>query len=46
MFAYWLYMFGSLIALGGFLTPHGAANFGWIAYSPLSDAMHSPGVGR
>ena len=32
-FAYWLYLFGSLIAVGGFLTPQGAAAFGWFAYS-------------
>jgi cytochrome c oxidase subunit 1 len=44
-FAYWLYLFGSLIAVGGFLTPDGAADFGWFAYSPLSDAIHSPGIG-
>ncbi|WP_030679538.1 cytochrome c oxidase subunit I [Streptomyces sp. NRRL B-1347] len=45
MFAYWLYLFGSLIAVGGFLTPNGAADFGWFAYSPLSDAVRSPGIG-
>ena len=45
MFAYWLYLFGSSIAVCGFLTPNGAADFGWFAYSPLSDAVHSPGVG-
>ncbi len=45
MFAYWLYLFGSLIAVGGFLTPDGAADFGWFAYTPLSDAIHSPGIG-
>ena len=45
MLAYWLYLFGSLIACGGFLTPGGAASFGWFAYAPLSDAIHSPGVG-
>ncbi|MBS2966269.1 cytochrome c oxidase subunit I [Actinocrinis puniceicyclus] len=44
-FAYWLYLFGSLIAVSGFLTPQGAADFGWFAYSPLSSAVHSPGVG-
>jgi cytochrome c oxidase subunit 1 len=44
-FAYWLYAFGSAIALGGFLTPTGAADFGWFAYSPLTNAQHSPGVG-
>ncbi|MYS54651.1 cytochrome ubiquinol oxidase subunit I, partial [Streptomyces sp. SID6013] len=45
MFAYWLYLFGSLIAVAGFLTPNGAADFGWFAYSPLSNAEHSPGIG-
>jgi cytochrome c oxidase subunit 1 len=45
MFAYWLYLFGSLIAVSGFLTPGGSASFGWFAYAPLSDALHSPGVG-
>ena len=45
MFSYWLYLFGSLIACAGFLTPDGAASFGWFAYVPLSDAVHSPGVG-
>ncbi len=45
MFAYWLYLFGSLIAVAGFLTPNGAADFGWFAYSPLSDAVRSPGIG-
>ncbi|WP_233580608.1 aa3-type cytochrome oxidase subunit I [Streptomyces triticirhizae] len=45
MLAYWLYLFGGLIAVGGFFTPNGAASFGWFAYSPLSDAIRSPGVG-
>jgi cytochrome c oxidase subunit I len=27
-FSYWLYLFGSLIATSGFLTPEGAADFG------------------
>ncbi|WP_412747033.1 cytochrome c oxidase subunit I [Krasilnikovia sp. MM14-A1004] len=44
-FAYWLYLFGGLLALGGFITPGGAADFGWTAYAPLSDGMNSPGVG-
>ena len=35
-FAYWAYSFGSLIAVAGFLTPQGAASFGWFAYAPLS----------
>ncbi|WP_099907874.1 cytochrome c oxidase subunit I [Streptomyces sp. TLI_171] len=44
-FAYWLYLFGSLIAVAGFCTPQGAADFGWFAYAPLNDAVHSPGIG-
>ncbi|PRY17468.1 cytochrome c oxidase subunit I [Kineococcus rhizosphaerae] len=45
MFAYWLFLFGGLIAASGFLTPGGAASFGWFAYAPLSDVVHSPGLG-
>ncbi|GAA4906267.1 cytochrome c oxidase subunit 1 [Stackebrandtia albiflava] len=44
-FAYWLYLFGSSLAVAGFLTPGGAADFGWFAYQPLSDVVNSPGVG-
>ncbi|MDG3008882.1 cytochrome c oxidase subunit I [Rhodococcus sp. D2-41] len=43
--AYWLFLFGGLTVLGGFITPGGAADFGWTAYTPLSDALHSPGSG-
>ena len=42
---FWLFVFGSTIAIAGFITPGGAADFGWTAYTPLSDAIHSPGVG-
>jgi len=45
MFSYWLYLFGGLIAAAGFLTPGGAASFGWFAYVPLSDGVNSPGIG-
>ncbi|MDP9845261.1 cytochrome c oxidase subunit I [Streptosporangium lutulentum] len=45
MVSYWLFTFGSLIALSGFLTPGGAASFGWTAYTPLSNAITSPGLG-
>ena len=31
--------------LGGFFTADGAANFGWFAYTPLSDGVRSPGLG-
>ncbi|MFI7607721.1 cytochrome c oxidase subunit I [Micromonospora sp. NPDC049366] len=44
-FAYWLYLFGGTMVVAGFAVPGGAADFGWFAYSPLSDVEHSPGVG-
>ncbi|OBH21308.1 aa3-type cytochrome oxidase subunit I [Mycolicibacter sinensis] len=44
-FAYWLFLFGGLIVVAGFLTPGGAADFGWTAYAPLSGLAHSPGAG-
>jgi cytochrome c oxidase subunit 1 len=45
MFSYWMYLFGGLIVCAGFLSPEGAASFGWFAYAPLSDSINSPGVG-
>ena len=45
MFALWLTGFGSVIAVSGFLTPQGAASFGWTAYAPLSDTTFTPGLG-
>ena len=44
-FSYWLYFFGAIISTSGFFTPNGAAAFGWTAYTPLSLAENSPGVG-
>ncbi|WP_166864102.1 MULTISPECIES: cytochrome c oxidase subunit I [unclassified Salinibacterium] len=43
--AYWMFSFGSLIAVAGFLTPQGAAGFGWTAYAPLTSTTFSPGLG-
>ncbi len=43
--AYWLYLFGGLMACAGFLVPEGAASFGWFAYTPLSNATYSPSLG-
>jgi cytochrome c oxidase subunit 1 len=43
--AYWLYLFGGSLTVAGFLTPGGAADFGWTGYTPLSAAAHSPGAG-
>jgi len=45
MISYWLYLFGGLIVMLGFLTPGGAAGFGWFAYAPLSNVINSPNVG-
>ena len=45
MFAYWLYVLGGLVAALGFLTPQGAASFGWFMYVPLSNSVYSPGLG-
>ena len=45
LLGYYLYLVGSLIVVAGFLTPDGAASFGWFAYAPLSNAVNSPTVG-
>ncbi|MCT1638808.1 cytochrome c oxidase subunit I [Dietzia cinnamea] len=42
---FWLFLSGGIILLTGFITPGGAASFGWTMYAPLSDKIHSPGVG-
>jgi len=43
--SYWLYLGGGLVMVSGFLTSKGAANFGWFAYAPLNEAIHSPSAG-
>ena len=43
--SYWLFLFGGLIVMSGFLTTGGAAAAGWTAYPPLSGATFSPGAG-
>src|SRR5690606_22041337 len=40
MVSYWLFLFGGLIAVSGFFTPGGAAEFGWFGYTPLSSAAY------
>jgi cytochrome c oxidase subunit I len=45
LFSYYLFLFGGLILLISFITPGGAAAFGWYAYSPLTSSLYSPGVG-
>ncbi|GAB2954462.1 cytochrome c oxidase subunit I [Micromonospora polyrhachis] len=44
-FAYWLYLLGGSLVLSSLVTPNGAADFGWTAYTPLSRADHTPGIG-
>ena len=44
-FSYWLFLFGGLTVVSGALTPQGAPDFGWTAYTPLSNMQHSPNVG-
>ncbi|MDR7330474.1 aa3-type cytochrome oxidase subunit I [Corynebacterium guangdongense] len=44
-FGFWITLFGGLVILGGFLTPGGAADFGWTMYQPLADNTHTPGIG-
>ncbi|MER6948603.1 cytochrome c oxidase subunit I [Nonomuraea sp. NPDC000554] len=43
--AYWLFLFGGLMVLAGFVSPGGAADFGWFGYTPLSTATYSPSIG-
>jgi len=43
--SYWLYLGGGTTMVLGFLTVGGAADFGWVAYAPLSNAVNSPGAG-
>ena len=45
LLGYYMFLFGGLIVVSGFLTPDGAASFGWFAYAPLSIAVNSPTVG-
>src|SRR4051812_4959347 len=45
MFAYWLYLFGGMMAGAAYFTPTGPASFGWFAYTPLSSSAYSPGIG-
>jgi len=44
-FTYWVFLFGGLIVLGGFLTDAGPASFGWFAYAPLNERVFTPSTG-
>jgi cytochrome c oxidase subunit 1 len=43
---FWLFLFGGLTMVAGFLTADGPAAFGWTAYAPLSEAIRSPAIGH
>ncbi|MBV6507407.1 MAG: putative cytochrome c oxidase subunit 1 [Acidimicrobiales bacterium] len=45
LLSYWIYLGGGLSMVFGFVTADGAADFGWFAYTPLSDSVRSPGLG-
>jgi cytochrome c oxidase subunit 1 len=45
MFSYWLFLMGGLIVFLSFVTPGGAASFGWTAYAPLNSMVRSPSIG-
>lgn len=44
-FGFWITQVGIAAMLCGFLTPSGAADFGWTMYTPLSTELYTPGVG-
>ncbi|MGA1082175.1 MAG: cbb3-type cytochrome c oxidase subunit I, partial [Candidatus Nanopelagicales bacterium] len=45
LLGFYMFLFGGIIVVSGFLTPDGAASFGWFAYTPLSNAENSPTLG-
>lgn len=46
LLGYWMYLFGSLLLLWGFVTPDGGASAGWWGYTPLSNSIYTPGFGE
>jgi cytochrome c oxidase subunit 1 len=45
LFGFWIYLCGGLTMFSGFLTNNGAGDDSWTATVPLSDSIHTPGVG-
>jgi len=43
--SYWIFLFGGIVVMSGFLTSTGAAADGWTAYVPLSDGPYTQGPG-
>ncbi|MDH2425047.1 cytochrome c oxidase subunit I [Sphaerisporangium sp. TRM90804] len=46
MLSYWLFLFGGLMVLSGYVTADGPGDFGWTAYTTLSTGTYSPGIGK
>jgi cytochrome c oxidase subunit I len=46
LLGYWLYVFGALTLIWGFVTPNGGATDGWWGYTPLSNSVYTPGMGE
>ncbi|MCW2879759.1 MAG: cytochrome c oxidase subunit [Sphaerisporangium sp.] len=46
MLSYWLFLFGGLTLVSGYLVADGPADFGWTAYATLSEDTYSPGIGK
>ena len=44
--SFWLFLFGALIVVSGFLTAGGPAASGWTGYVPLSGGAYEPGIGQ
>jgi cytochrome c oxidase subunit 1 len=45
LLGYWLYVFGSLALIWGFVTPTGGSDDGWWGYTPLTYGNYSQGYG-
>ncbi|HWX08631.1 MAG TPA: cytochrome c oxidase subunit I [Gaiellaceae bacterium] len=45
-FSYWAFLLGGIVLYGSFFASGGAAQSGWTAYVPLSEAFYSPGHGQ
>ncbi|WP_246609615.1 aa3-type cytochrome oxidase subunit I [Nonomuraea rhizosphaerae] len=43
--SFWLFLFGAIMVVAGFITNDGAAAFGWTGYTPLSEKTYSPEIG-
>jgi cytochrome c oxidase subunit 1 len=42
--SYWLFLFGGTLATATMIVPNGAPDFGWTAYTPLSNEANTPAV--